>query len=198
MKRITIIALVGLLALSGCSMFNWDMNHQESIRKGPGAQAKGAAAYVEYGPDGKIVAKADKFVDQDGKEYPAEAEVRKDVNSSSKSWASDFDLLRFGSQKELKVEANINKKGEINTTTDQEPHGLTLLEWLLIGAAVIIGPVLLGGIATAVGFPAIGAILTMISPISWLGKLGNLIPKKTEPAVEETPETEENENASDS
>lgn len=193
MKRITVIAMVGVLMSSGCSIFNWDMNHQESVRKGPGAQAKGAAAYVEYGADGKIVAKADKFIDQDGKEYPAEAEVRKDVNTSSKAWASDFDLLRFGSQKELNIDSSINQKGEVNITSDQEPHGFTMTEWLLIGAAVVFGPLLLGGIATAIGFPAIGSILTLVSPITWLSKLKALVPTTSSETPAETPAVQETE-----
>lgn len=194
MKRITVIAMIGLLTLSGCSVFNWDATSNVVTRLGPGAQAKGKSAKVEYRADGTVVAEADTFTDGD-REYPGEVEVRKDVNVNTKTWSSDYDFVRMGSQKDIKTEMSVNSEGEVNTGASQEPHGLTMLEWLLVGAAVIIGPMLLGGIATAVGFPAIGSVLTLISPISWLGKLKGLIPTTT---TTETIETKETENASNS
>lgn len=188
MKKLTIL-LVLLSLCSGCSVFNWDMNHQESFRKEPGAWAKGAQAKVEYEGD-KIVASAGKYTDGHGKEYPGEAEVRKGVNSGNKAWGSDFDLWRIGSQKEIKVDTSINDKGETNTATAQEPHGYTLTEWIIIIVAIVVGPLVLGGIATAIGFPAIGNVLMMLSPIKWLGALKGLIPT---PEPEDTEETQENE-----
>ncbi len=196
MKRITIILMLGTLMCGGCSLVNWDMNHQESTRKGPGAQAHGKLARVEYKADGSVVAEADKFVDQNGNEHPAEVEVRKDVNTYINAWTSDFDIFRMGSQKEMEVNTSINKTGEVNATSKQEPHGLTGLEWILVIAGVVVGPLLLGSVATAVGFPAIGSVLTTISPLSWGGKLlSSLTSTKTVAVAETEAETKETKNA---
>ena len=142
--KLLVIAFV-ILALPGCTAWNWDTQHKEARSQGPGATAEGASAHVCYGPNNKIHASAEEWVDGYGRKRPGKAEVRKGSLVWAEAWGSDFDFLHIGPQKKMEIEAAADGSGKAIASGSQEPHGWTLQEILLAIGAIIVLPLIVGG-----------------------------------------------------
>lgn len=151
-----------ILLLPGCGLWNWDVQKKTAESKGPGVSVRGENLEASWDADGSV------YVHSHGN---AEAEIRRGNYAKATGFNSDFDGVRFGSQKDVETEAISDISGKAGASGTQEPSGLTLQEILLAVAAVVVLPLVAGFVLVLI--PATKPIGTAI--LSIYGKLFGFI-----------------------
>lgn len=131
-----------LVMLSGCAAVSHDMARKHADSLDEGITVSGTKIDVERTPD------RTKIVVSSNSDKMAEAEIREGRHVRTLNDTSSFELLRIGSRPKTEQETIVDPQGKINLFGKQTVAGLTVLNLVLIIAAILIVPLIIGGLLT--------------------------------------------------
>ena len=154
MRHFFFILLIWSMALvvfgSGCAAVSHDMARKHADNLGPGITVEGSEINIWRDKNGVIiVVKAPKN---------AMAEIRDAQHIRTINDTSSFEFLRLGSRPKTMTTTDVDAKGGINLFGKQTVAGLTVLNLILIIAAVLIAPLVIGGVLSMVPYSTVAAL----------------------------------------
>lgn len=129
-----------LVMLSGCAAVSHDMARKHADKLDEGVTVSGTRINIERTPD------RTKIIVSSNSKKMAEAEIREGTHIRTLNDSSSFELLRIGSRPKTEGTTDVDRKGGINLFGKQTVAGLTVLNALLIIAAILIAPLIIGGL----------------------------------------------------